>query len=76
MRPMLGDGTKTVGSDVLATGRNILTDMADPNAKFRDVVSRKVRDSAHRLLKRLNVEGRKCKTVNAGTNLRELRKRI
>ena len=59
MRPLLWHGAKTVGSEALATGRNILSDMADPNAKFRDLVRRNVRDSAHRVLKRLSGQGHK-----------------
>ena len=54
VRRLLWCGAKIVGSEALATGRNILSDMADPNAKFREVVRRNVRDSAHRLLKRLS----------------------
>jgi len=61
VRPLLWHGAKTVGSEALAAGRNILTDMTDPNAKFRDVVRRNVRDSAHRVLKKLSGLGRKRK---------------
>ena len=43
-RPLLWQGAKTVGSEALAAGRNILTDMEDPNAKFRDFVRRNIRD--------------------------------
>jgi hypothetical protein len=50
VRPLLWHGAKTVGSEALAAGRNIITDMTDPNAKFRDVVRRNVHDSAHRVL--------------------------
>ena len=63
-----------LGSEALAAGRNILTDMTDPDAKFRDVVRRNVRDSAHRVLKRLSGQGRKRKRVKAQNNLRELRR--
>jgi hypothetical protein len=49
-------------------------DMADPNAKFLDVVRRNVRDSAHRVLKRLSGQGRKRKRVKAGNNLLEVRR--
>ena len=49
------------------------TDMSDPNAKFRDVVRRNVRDSAHRVLKRLSVRDANARAVKAGNNLRELR---
>jgi hypothetical protein len=57
---LLWHGAKTVGSEALAASRNILTDMTDPNAKFRDV-RRNVRDSAHRVLRRLSGLGRKRK---------------
>jgi len=50
-----------VGSEALAAGRNIITDMTDRNAKFLDVVRRNVHDSAHRVLKRLSGQGRKRK---------------
>jgi len=76
VRPLLWHGAKTVGSEALTTGRNIITDMADPNASFRDVVRRNVRDSAHRVLKRLSGQALKRKRAKAGKNLRELRKRI
>jgi len=52
-----------VGSEALASGQNIITDKTDPDAKFRDVVRRNVRDSAHRVLKRLSGQGRKLKRV-------------
>ena len=51
------------------------TDMVDPNAKFRDVLRRNVRDSVHRVLKRLSGQGRKRKSVTVGNNLRDLRRR-
>jgi hypothetical protein len=54
MRPLLWHGVKTVGSEALTAGRNIITDMTDPEAKFGDVVRRNLRDSAHRVLKRLS----------------------
>ena len=72
---LLWQGAKTMGSEALATGRNILTDMTDPNAEFRDVVRRNVRDSVHRVLKRLSGQGRKRKSVTVGNNLRDLRRR-
>jgi len=53
-RPLLWHGAKTVGPEAQPTGLNILTDMADPNAKLSDVVRRNVRNSAHRVLKRLS----------------------
>ena len=52
-----------MGSEALASGQNIITDKTDPDAKFRDVVRRNVRDSAHRVLKRLSGQGRKLKRV-------------
>ena len=61
VRPLLWHGAKTVGSEALASGQNIITDKTDPDAKFRDVVRRNVRDSAHRVLKRLSGQGRKRK---------------
>jgi len=71
---MLWHGAKTVGSEALAAGRNIITDMTDPNAKFRDVVRRNVRDSAHRVLKRLSGRDANAKGVKAGNYLLELRR--
>ena len=73
MRPLFWHGAKTVGSEALAAGRNILTDMAEPSAKFRDVVRRNMRDSAHRVLKRISGQGRKRKRVIAGNYLLEFR---
>jgi len=66
VRPLLWHGAKTVGSEALAVGRNIITDMTDPDAKFRDVVRRNVRDSAHIILKRLSGQGRKRKRGKGG----------
>jgi hypothetical protein len=43
-----------MGSEALATGRNMLTDMADPNVKLRDVVRRNVSESKHKVIKRLS----------------------
>ena len=63
---MLWHGAKIVGSEALAAGRNIITDMTDPDAKFRDVVRRNVRDSAHIILKRLSGQGRKRKRGKGG----------
>ena len=76
MRPLPWHGAKSVVSEVRATGRNILTDMTDPNAKFRVVVRRNVSDSAHRVIKGLRGQGRKRKRVKAGNNLRGLIRRI
>jgi hypothetical protein len=67
VRPLLWHGAKTVGSETLAAGRNILTDMTDPDAIFRDAVRRNVRDLAHRILKRLSELGRKHKRVKRET---------
>ena len=74
MRPLLWHGANTVGSVVQAAGRNILTDMSDPDAKFRDVVRRNVSDSAHRFLKRVSGQGRKRTRGKAENNLGELRR--
>jgi len=59
--PLLCHSAKTLGSEALAAGRNILTDKTDPNAKFRDVLRKNVRDSAHRVLKGLSGQGLKRK---------------
>ena len=50
LRPLLWQFAKTMGSEGLATGRNILTDTADPNAKLRDVVRSNLSESAHRVI--------------------------
>jgi len=75
VRPLLWHGAKTVGSEALAAGRNIITDMTDPDAKFRDVVRRNVRDSAHRVLKRLSGQGRKRKRGKGGKQSSRVKKR-
>jgi hypothetical protein len=72
---LLWHGAKTVGSEALAAGRNIITDMTDPDAKFRDVVRRNVRDSAHRVLKRLSGQGRKRKRGKGGKQSSRVKKR-
>jgi len=59
--PVLWHCVKIVGSEELTTGRNIFAVMADPNATFRNVLRSNVRDSAHRILKRLRDQGRKRK---------------
>ena len=58
VRPLLWQGAKTVGSEALVTGRNIISDMANPDAKIRDVVRRNVTESAHRVLNKLSGRGR------------------
>ena len=60
---LLWHDAKTVDTEALATGRNILTSMSDPNAKFRDVVRRNVHDPAYRVLKSLRVQVRKRKSI-------------
>jgi len=75
VRPLLWHGAKTVGSEALAAGRNILTDMLDSDVKFRDVVRRNVRDSAHRVLKRLSGQGRKRKRSKGGKQSSRVKKR-
>ena len=65
MRHLLWQGAKTVGSKALVTGRNIISDMANPDAKIRDVVRRNVTESAHRVLNKLSDRGRKRKRVAA-----------
>ena len=54
-----------MGSEALATGRNKLTDMAEPNAKLHDVSRRNVSDSAYRVLKRLRGQGSKRKRATS-----------
>ena len=63
-----------LGSEALAAGPKILTDMTDPNAKFRDVVRRNVRDSAHSFVKKLSGRDANAKGVEAGNNFLELRR--
>ena len=66
VRPLLWHSAKTVGSEAIGAGRNILKVMTDPDTKFRDVVLRNVRDTAHRVLKRLSGQGRKRKSGKGG----------
>ena len=75
VRPLLCHGTKTVGSGALLAGRNIPTDMTDPDAKFRDFVRRNLRDSAHRILKWLSGQGRKTKRGKSGKQSSRIKKR-
>jgi len=49
--------------------------MAEPNAKLRDVVGRNVRDSAHRVLKRLSGQGRKRKRGKGGKQSSRVKKK-
>ena len=67
---------KTVGSEALAAGWNIITDTTDPDAKFRDVVCRNVRDSEHRVLKRPSEQGRKRKRGIGGKQSSRVTKNI
>ena len=66
VRPMIWQRAKTVCSEAAAAWRSIFTEMSDPDAKFRDVVRRNVRDSAHRVLKRLSGQGRNRKRGKSG----------
>ena len=50
-----------MGSGALATGRNILTDMVDPNSNLRDEERRNLSESSHRVIKRLIEQKRKRK---------------
>lgn len=64
VRPLPWHGANAVGSETLATGRNIVTDKArntDPNAKIRDIVRGNVTESAHRIINNLCGQGRKRK---------------
>ena len=72
MRPLLWQGTKTVGSEALVTGRNIISDMAwntDSDAKIRDILRRKVTESTHRVINRLSGRGRKRKRVETSAKI-------
>ena len=46
-------------SEALVTGRNIINDVADSNAKIRNILRRNVTESAHRLINKLSGQGRK-----------------
>ena len=55
--------------------RSKRTDMADPNANFLDVLRRNVRDSVHRVLKRLSGQGRKRKKGKGGEQPSRVKKK-
>jgi hypothetical protein len=52
-------------SEALATGQNIIIDMADPKIKIRDIVRRNVSEPAHRVIKRLSGQGCKSKRTTS-----------
>ena len=61
-------GAKTVGSEALVTGHNIIYDMARnsaPDAKRRDIVCRNVTESVHTVINRLSGQGRKRKRATS-----------
>ena len=61
MRALLWQSAKAMGSEVLVTGRNIINEMADPNAKLRAIVRRNVSESPHTVIHKLSGQGRKRK---------------
>jgi hypothetical protein len=70
-----------MGSEALATGRNIITDRADPIAKLLDVVRKNLREAAHSVMKRLSGQGRRsyratsAKSVEQTTRSKKKRKK-
>ena len=66
VRPLLRQGAKTVGSEALVTGRNIISDIArntEPDAKIRDIVRRNMTESVHMVINKLSGRRRKRKRV-------------
>jgi len=63
VRPVLWSGAKTVGRETLRTGGDILTDIArstdDENP--RDIISRRLNETAQNLIGKLRGRGRKRK---------------
>ena len=65
VRPLLWLCAKAVGSAALATGRNIITDMADLKPQISDIVRRNVSESTNTVINRLSGQGRKRKRTTS-----------
>ena len=77
VRPLLWQGDKSVGSEALVTGRNIMSDIAqntDPHANIRDIVRRNMTESAHRVIKKLSGQGRKRKRATSAKGRGKVKK--
>jgi len=65
VRPVLWSGAKTVGRETLRTEGDILTDIArskgDENS--RDIIKRRLKETAENLIGKLRGRGRKRKAV-------------
>ena len=63
VRPVLWSGAKTVGREALRTGGDILTDIARSSGdeKPRDIISRRLNETAENLIGKLRGRGRKRK---------------
>jgi hypothetical protein len=61
VRPVLWSGAKTVGRETLRTGGDILTDTARSSGdeKPRDIISRRLNETAENLIGKLRGRGRK-----------------
>ena len=63
VRPVLWSGAKTVGRETLRTGGDNLTDIARSSCdeKPRDIISRRLNETAENLIGKLRGRGRKRK---------------
>ena len=61
VRPVLWNGAKTVGRETLRTGGDILSDIARSSGdeKPRDIISRRLKETAENLIGKLRGRGRK-----------------
>jgi hypothetical protein len=59
VRPMLRSGVKALGRESLRTGGKILSDIAETDRKPSDIIAKHVGESAHNLIQKLRVRGRK-----------------
>ena len=62
MRPLLWQDVKAICLEALVTRRNIISDIArntNRNSKIRDILRRKVTESAHRVINKLIGQRRK-----------------
>ena len=65
---MLLKCAKALGSGALIKELHIVRDMTrntDPNAKIPDILSRRVIESAHMVINKLNTQGRKRKSATS-----------
>lgn len=78
VRPVLVSGAKALGRGTLATGANILSDIAskNPNTKIKNIIANRVTESTNKLVSKLQGKGKKRKRKTTKTSRKKTKRDI